>query len=94
VEPPAFTEVKSVAVSPNPEASEAKPAGAAPSSSEPFRIRRAANPARRHEPAALKRHQDFEPMPHAIEYVDHTANATLSRERFRVRADRWRDGVV
>ena len=33
-------------------------------------------------------------MPHAIEYVDHTANATLSRERFRVRADRWRDGVV
>jgi len=33
-------------------------------------------------------------MPHAIEYVDHTANATLSRERFRLRADRWRDGVV
>ncbi len=36
----------------------------------------------------------FEPMPHEIEYVDHTATVAVSEEKFGLGAAHWRDGLV
>lgn len=40
------------------------------------------------------RTSDFEPMPHAIDYVDHTQCVAISEQRFGLGAEYWRDGLV
>jgi kynurenine formamidase len=37
---------------------------------------------------------DFEPMPHAIEYFDHTDTLELGRERFGLEPEDWKDGIA
>jgi len=36
----------------------------------------------------------FEPMPHAIEYYDHTDTLPIAEEKFGLRAEHWRDGLA
>jgi kynurenine formamidase len=37
---------------------------------------------------------DFEPMPHSIEYHDHTDTVRIVEERYGLGAEYWRDGLV
>jgi kynurenine formamidase len=44
--------------------------------------------------ALSNRTSAFEPLPHAIEYLDHSATVADSEERFGLGAEYWRDGLV
>ena len=36
----------------------------------------------------------IEPMPHTIEYFDHTATIPVAEEKFGLGAEHWREGLV